>query len=93
MLRRSIVIDGVSVALLGFNSCTITSEPAQLREIGMVEAAQLAFADRFLQGLSSAPSRKIAVFHHHPVYIPSLAAGLENYDAILQAGRLLLLSH
>lgn len=90
MFRRMINIGGgVHLAVVGFNSCTITGEPPQLREIGMVEGAQLRFCERFLNTTPVQPSRKLAIFHHHPVYIPSLAAGLENYDAILQAGKLL----
>ncbi len=89
MARTVIEADGFCCAIVGFNSCTVTSEPNQLRDIGLVEDAQLSFCDRFLQGLPSGVDRKIAVFHHHPVYIPALAAGVENYDAMLQAGRLL----
>ena len=89
MVRTVIELDGTTLAVVGFNSCTVTAEPSQLREIGMVEDAQLGFCERFLQGLAHHPDRKIAVFHHHPIYIPALAAGIENYDAMLQAGKLL----
>lgn len=89
LLRTCIDIDGTTLAVVGFNSCTVTAEPIQLREIGLVEDAQLNFCEKFLQSLSETPDRKIAVFHHHPVYIPALAAGVENYNALLQAGKLL----
>lgn len=87
--RTLIEVDGTAIAIVGFNSCTVAAEPIHLRETGFVEAAQLNFCERFLQGLSQEPDRKIAIFHHHPVYIPALAAGIENYDAMLQAGKLL----
>jgi|GEM_PF-4063505 len=89
MDRKVINIDGSQIAIVGFNSCTITSEPVQLRNIGMVEDSQLAFCERFLEGVPDLIDRKIAVFHHHPIYIPALAAGVEDYDAMLQAGKLL----
>jgi 3',5'-cyclic AMP phosphodiesterase CpdA len=89
MVRTVIEADGTTLAVVGFNSCTVTAEPSQLREIGLVEDAQLGSCERFLQGLPQQPDRKIAIFHHHPVYIPALAAGVENYDAMLQAGKLL----
>jgi len=89
MVRTVIEVDGTTLAVVGFNSCTVTAEPSQLREIGLVEDAQLGLCERFFQGLAHQPDRKIAVFHHHPVYIPALAAGVENYDAMLQAGKLL----
>jgi 3',5'-cyclic AMP phosphodiesterase CpdA len=89
MVRTLIEVDGTALAIVGFNSCTVTAEPIQLREIGLVEDAQLSFCERFLQGLSQEPDRKVAIFHHHPIYIPALAAGIENYDAMLQAGKLL----
>lgn len=89
MARTVIDVDGTTLAIVGFNSCTVTAQPSQLREIGLVEDAQLGFCEKFMQGLLDEPDRKIAVFHHHPVYIPAIAAGIENYDAMLQAGRLL----
>ena len=89
MFRSPINVDGSQIAIVGFNSCTVTSEPVQLRNIGLVEDAQLGLCERFLEGLSVPADRRIAVFHHHPIYIPALAAGVEDYDAMLQAGKLL----
>lgn len=89
VFRKVLNIKGVKIALFGFNSCTITNEPVQLRDIGMVEDEQLKICDKFLEEDGYDCVRKIAIFHHHPIYIPSLGAGVENYDAILQAGKLL----
>lgn len=89
MFRSVINVDGSYIAIVGFNSCTVTSEPIQLRNIGLVEDAQLGFCERFLQGMPDSVDRRIAVFHHHPIYIPALATGVEDYDAMLQAGKLL----
>jgi len=86
---REVAADRGLAVVVGFNSCTMSSEQENLRDIGIVENEQLDAADAFLHGARDIPRRKIAVVHHHPLSIPPVAAEYNTYDAIVQAGRFL----
>jgi len=87
--QRQVSTDQGIVAVVGFNSCTMSGEQENLRDIGIVETAQLDLADQLLGAAHGAPRRKIAVVHHHPICMPPVAAEYTTYDAIAQAGRFL----
>ncbi len=86
LLHRIIEIDGEQLIVCGFNSCTMNGEQRELREIGIVEKSQLTATKKFLDTVQEKNLRKVAIVHHHPIYIPALAAYAEDYDAILSAG-------
>jgi 3',5'-cyclic AMP phosphodiesterase CpdA len=86
---RQVLTEQGIVAVVGFNSCTMSAEQENLRDIGIVENAQLDLADQLLHAATDTPRRKIAVVHHHPICMPPVAAEYTTYDAIAQAGRFL----
>jgi hypothetical protein len=78
-----------NIFIAGFNSCTVTSEPHNLRDIGLVERRQLNLCKAHINNFGEEIHRKIAVVHHHPCYIPLLSECTEEYDALYQSGEFL----
>jgi hypothetical protein len=72
--------------IAGFNSCTVTSEPEKLRNIGLVGYRQMQLCNEALSKVGKKIHRKIALVHHHPSYIPLLSDDNNEYDALSQSG-------
>ncbi len=90
------VCDETGVIVLSLNSEMEVHNQPRNKTRGDLSQAQLHWAQRLLEAVPKSKRRdyiKVALVHHHPILLPTLAEAGRGYDAINGAQHLLMLLH
>ena len=86
------MIDDWGAVILCLNSCVYVSRGSSDENRGQLDEKQLEAVEEQLEMIPLHRRRsaiRLALIHHHPVLLPTLAEAKKGYDAVIRSGELL----